>query len=270
MAETSSYPVVLVEPWEPGNVGSICRAMGNFGVRDLRLVVEQPAHRKRLMSLEARRLATHGTPILESAKFYDQLPEALAGCGYAIGFSARTGRNRRPQGTFAETMASSRQMAATGTQVALVFGTEEKGLSAEHLTHVSDIARIPVPGEHSVLNLAQAVLLVLWELVREDQIDVAPEMPAEHPMPIATVQSRASLRAEWHDLLQHLGYQPTGRGTLHRRVLRRIMDMFDRSGGHRRDGTMLRGVATAIRRLANLPKAETGSSVLGKEEGPDP
>jgi tRNA/rRNA methyltransferase len=244
--------VVLVDPWEPGNVGAVARAMNNLDVEDLRLVVQDPAGVPRLLGEEARRRATHGAALLDAARIHPCLEEAVADCAASFGFTARTGRGRAPRQdlfTAARVIASS----PPAERTALVFGTEERGLARRHLEHCTDLVRIPAPGPHPVLNLAQAVLVALWEVtaVRLDPVRSAsaPGPPArERDRPRARLEDRQVLREDWDRLLDELGYGRRGRGTLHDRILRRLLALFDRGGGLRDDAAMLRGLARAARR----------------------
>lgn len=239
--------VVLVEPWEPGNVGASARAMKNLGSCDLRLVVSDRSHRPRLQRGDARRFATHAVEIVEQLRFFSTLEEAIEDCGAAYGFTARTGRSRRP---LSNLFAATRRMAERlpGGRIALVFGTEERGLSDAHLAQTTELVRIPATGEHGVFNLSQSVLLGLWELARTvHQLENTPE-PQQRRAPIASLQERSQLRQEYDNLLVLLAYGRDGPGSLKKRILRRLIGMFDRSGGERDDAAMLRGIAAAVRR----------------------
>jgi tRNA C32,U32 (ribose-2'-O)-methylase TrmJ len=94
-----------------------------------------------------------------------------------------------------------------------------------------------------VFNLSQSVLLVLWELVRA-RPGPAPAEP--QPVPRATLAERQGLREDWEQALLDLGYGRQGRGTLHDRILRRLLELHERGGGERDDAAMLRGLARAI------------------------
>ena len=66
--------VVLVAPSGALNIGSVARAMANFGLSDLRLVAPQTDH----LQDEARKMAVKATPILEQARVCAELADALA------------------------------------------------------------------------------------------------------------------------------------------------------------------------------------------------
>lgn len=159
--DLSRLAIVLCEPQQPGNIGAVARAMGNFGVGDLRLV-DPCLH----LHPEARKFAAHASPLLGSARVYASLAEALADLPCTIATTRRGGRLR------GELLDSTALPALFDTlpapaRVGLVFGREDCGLSSAQValcTHAASIATGPA-GSGS-LNLAQAVVVFLYELAR--------------------------------------------------------------------------------------------------------
>ena len=151
--------MVLVEPSLPENVGAVARVMGNFGVNDLRLV--RPCE---YQSEAAARVATHSVPVLRAARVFPTLAEAVHDCREVIATSARSRDPRQPTIPLPEL--SGRLPDASG-RVALVFGRESRGLTAEELTHARLCVRIPTWGNAPAFNLSHAVAVVLYELARE-------------------------------------------------------------------------------------------------------
>ena len=247
--------IVLVEPWEPGNVGSICRGMNHFGCRDLRIVAADEAQHTRLRQGDARRFATHALNVLQEARFFTELDPALEGSRATFAFTAREGRLRTPRHDLIEASCRMVERLQEGP-IALMFGTEEKGLSRDHLTRATDIVQIPLPGPHDVLNLSQAVLLALWELARAaGSLEQSPRS-VRPPGLRATAEERRGLECEWDHALTAMGYGRKGPGTLHERVLRRFMEMFDRAGHERDDASMMRGVTKRVFRITDDPMPE--------------
>ncbi len=157
--------VVLVRPRFPENVGMVARAMANMGVAELVLVApERPVLEK------GAPLATpQGLPILESAVELPSLAEALAPFHLAFGTTARTGGRRKYLLGPEKAALEARVCVRSGGQVAFVFGPEDRGLSNEEVDLCPRLVTIPTPAEHSSLNLAQAVLLLLYECARADR-----------------------------------------------------------------------------------------------------
>ena len=153
----ASVVVLLYEPQDPVNIGATVRAMKNMGVSRLRLV--------RPVEYEAERLEgiAHGTmDVIERIEHFDSFDEAVADCVRAVGFTARRRAAKLrvidPKAAAAELL----ELAGDGN-VAMVFGREDSGLPNEILDRVHASVTIPTT-EHASLNLAQAVLIGLYEL----------------------------------------------------------------------------------------------------------
>ncbi|MEZ6195466.1 MAG: TrmH family RNA methyltransferase [Planctomycetota bacterium] len=151
--------VVLVEPRGPRNVGSTARAMKNFGVRDLRIVGEFDREHP-----ECREMSVGAHDLLEAARDFATLADALADVGYVLGSTARP-RRRRPS-LRADDAARRVVRAAATERVALVFGREDYGLYKDELGRCHDVVTIETSPDHASLNLSQAVLLLCHEVFR--------------------------------------------------------------------------------------------------------
>ncbi len=160
MAESRSIEavrVVLYEPQNTINIAATVRAMKNFGVKDVVLVrpVEYTAYR-----LEG---IAHGTlDIIERIRNVSTLDEALGDTVYVAAFTARRRRTKWKVGTPRQAAAELMERATEGT-VALLFGREDDGLPNEALERAHLHVTIPTT-EHASLNLAQAVVVALYEL----------------------------------------------------------------------------------------------------------
>ncbi len=174
--------IVLVRPASEGNVGAAARAMLNMGLRDLWLVDPK------LDRYDPIRWMAHGAEeVVESIRTVDTVAEAVADTTVVM---ATTGRKRRwrswpikdpteAAGVLLEGAASSR--------VAVVFGPEDKGLSNTDLSACTHLARIPTDAAQTSLNLAQAVLLMAWELRRLLLAEAYP-LPARTRVPATSDQ----------------------------------------------------------------------------------
>jgi len=163
--EKNNLVVVLVESQGARNIGSICRAMLNFGFTDLRLVNPQVNH----LSFEARQMAVKAGRLLEDAKVFSSLAEALADCRYSYGTTRRFGRYRVNM-LHPEDAAENLIPIAEEGKVALVFGREDKGLLTEELDLCQQFVTIPTDDNLPSMNLAQAVGLCLYEVIRVDGV----------------------------------------------------------------------------------------------------
>jgi len=167
--------VVLVEPGDSRNVGSVARAMMSLGFRHLHLVAP-PRYRVE----DAATTACWAEGLLHAARIHPTLTQALAPMQHVVGFSARHGRQRPRHIALDEwtgTLAAGPRM-----ETALLFGPEDTGLRQEHLSHCRWLVRIPSRAENPAFNLSQAVLLALFQVGRSlDDTAVVPTRGADHP-----------------------------------------------------------------------------------------
>lgn len=165
MSDLDHVTIVLNQPQDPVNIGGVVRAMKNMGLARLHLVEPQGFDPYRIEGV-----AHTGMDIIRSARVFDDLAGAVAGARLVMGSSARGRRARR---TYVRPWEAASQMlgaARRGEEVAVVFGREDRGLSNEDLDLCSRVVVIPTDPEHSSLNLAQAVLVVAYELARAAEI----------------------------------------------------------------------------------------------------
>ena len=158
--------VVLVRPGHPGNVGSSARAMRVMGLRDLALV--EPREPDCTRHPEATAFASGATDVLEAARVFGSLDEAVADASLVVGVSAgprEFGPLPQPP---EETMAGVLDELAANPahRVALVFGTERTGLSIADVSRCQRLCSIPGDPDYCSLNLSQAVQLVAYVLRR--------------------------------------------------------------------------------------------------------
>ncbi len=187
--------VVLVRTHYAGNLGSVARVMRNFGLADLVLVAPYATPN----DLEARRLATHGLPVLDAARTVPDLGAALADCTLTLATSSLTaGVARRGMiGTPAELMPQFLAAAADGP-VGLVFGPEPHGLSNEEIGRCHGLVHVPVDPEFSSLNLAQAATICCYELWKARSTAITATNPAD------THAAKVATHAEQERMFEHL------------------------------------------------------------------
>ncbi|MBI3566589.1 MAG: hypothetical protein HY084_00110 [Gemmatimonadetes bacterium] len=149
--------VVFNKPQDPVNIAAAVRAMKNMGVSRLRLVEPVPYDPWRIEGV------AHGTrDVVSRIEHFDTLPAALADCVKVVAFAGKRRASRWPLATPREMAPIVLDAAATG-DVALLFGQEDHGLPNDALDLSQLIVTIPTT-EHASLNLAQAVMLALYEL----------------------------------------------------------------------------------------------------------
>lgn len=198
--------VVLVEPSLPENVGAVARVMGNFGVRDLRLV--RPCEH---LGDRALALATHSADILRTAHVFPDLPIALADRRLVIATSARP-RDARQRLVALSDLAA--ELPTSRLPTAIVFGRESSGLTVDEMAMAQWAVRIPTAPGADALNLSHAVAVLLYALTCADE-DVA--AVASEP-PSARTEELHGLLDHCMDLLDRVGFVKSGHGPRIRRL----------------------------------------------------
>jgi tRNA/rRNA methyltransferase len=151
--------IVLFRPQIPENIGAVARAACNMGLRRLHLVEPTSLDQERLRAMATPAAA----PILDTMVIHDDLFTALGDFQYVVGTTARLGGIRKE-------VRSPREMAARlidlsqSNDIALLFGPENFGLTNQELPYCHALVTIPT-GECTSLNLAQAVMVLAYELL---------------------------------------------------------------------------------------------------------
>jgi TrmH family RNA methyltransferase len=153
--------VVLVATRNPLNIGAAARAMSNFGF--LRLRVVNPYE----IAFREARSAVGASALLASAEEYKTVADAVADCTLVVGTTAVGHRELRHPLRRLEYGARLIRKEAASSRVALLFGSEKRGLSNRDLSHCHWLMRIPTRETHGSMNLGQAVAICLYELVRD-------------------------------------------------------------------------------------------------------
>jgi TrmH family RNA methyltransferase len=159
----SPLKVVLISPRNPLNIGAAARAMSNFGFTELRLV--NPYH----VAFREARSAVKAHAVLEQAREYSTVGEAVADCALVVGTTAvgpRVLEHPVRRLEYGGKLVARKLAAAPPTQVAVLFGCEKFGLSNEDISHCHWLMRIPTREEHGSMNLGQAVAVCLYEIIR--------------------------------------------------------------------------------------------------------
>jgi TrmH family RNA methyltransferase len=154
--DLSRVDVVLVRPARPANVAAACRALKNMGLRSLAIVGAPEG----LDAPEARALAYGAWDVLDDARREPTLRAAVAASTLVAGTSGRP----RDGAWDPRRLAAEAEGRAAGGRVAVVFGPERSGLTEDELAQCHVRVHIPADPAHPSLNLAQAVLLVGYEL----------------------------------------------------------------------------------------------------------
>jgi TrmH family RNA methyltransferase len=153
--------VVLVSTRNPLNIGAAARAMSNLGFSRLRVVNPYEA------SFREARSAVGAAALLAQAEQYGSVAEAVADCSLVVGTTAAGNRElQQPLKLLAEGAQLICKRLRAGGRVALLFGSEKRGLANDDLSHCHWLIHIPTRKEHVSMNLGQAVAVCLYELAR--------------------------------------------------------------------------------------------------------
>lgn len=229
--------IVLVRPQGAANIGAVARAMKNMGLKDLVLVAARAER-----SFWARAMAVHARDVLERTRTVATLGEAVGDCGLVVGTTCRGGVYRMPTGS-ARQLAPSIVASAGQNRVAIVFGPEDHGLSNEDLKWCHRLLTIPASAEYPSLNLAQAVMVVCYELF------------------LASLEGQGQIEPRWAEaervefLFQRLKQAFLRIGFLHEsnpdHILFALRRIFGRAGLEERDVKILLGLARQIEWYGN-------------------
>jgi tRNA/rRNA methyltransferase len=151
--------IVLNEPHYPENIGAAARAAKNMGIFRLLLVNPIDCDLTRIL-----KMATHNAEdVVTEMEVFDSLEDALAPFQYVVGTTARVGSHR-------QSIKNPRQLAmelvdiTRKNQVAILFGTESRGLANEHIKHCDSLVTIPT-ADFTSINLAQSVMIMAYEIL---------------------------------------------------------------------------------------------------------
>jgi tRNA/rRNA methyltransferase len=247
--------VVLVRPHYAGNLGSAARVMRNFGLTDLVLVAPYASRD----DLEARRLATHGLSVLDSARVVPDLGDAISDCVFTLATSALTaGVIRRGMiGTPIEMMPQFLAAAEHGP-VALVFGPEPHGLSNEEIGRCHGMAHIPVDPDYPALNLAQAVTICCYELRKAWSAAVNAERNEPAPGPVVAPHAdQERMFAHLREAFQAVGFLF---GDRQESLMHAMRQLIGRAMPTPQEVRMLHGLARQLLWVAKQTKGEPGAT----------
>lgn len=241
--------IVLVETSLPGNIGAAARAMKTMGLSQLVLV--RP---RGFPSAEASARASGADDVLAAARVVDTLTEALSGCRWVAGSSARLRKVKWPLLTPRECAAQALGMTAAA-QAALVFGRERSGLTNAELDHCSALVHIDANPAYSALNLAAAVQVLCYELrVAAQQGVVADSAAAAGERSLPASQDRIEgFYAHFERTLVEIGFMNPDNPRL---LMRRLRRLFSRARLEDDEVNILRGICSALQKRAKALETE--------------
>ncbi len=238
--------IVLYEPQDVVNIAATVRAMKNMGVSRLRLVRPTDYTTYRLEGI------AHDTlDVIEKIEAFDTLDGALADCVRVAGFTARRRAAKRELTTVRSAAAHLLQLSATAP-VALLFGREDSGLPNDALDRAHLVVTIPTT-EHSSLNLAQAVVIALYELHIAAETASREIAPPRKDAPPATAEEYERLFADAERAMYAVDFFKT---RFHEHIMRSVRSLAYRASPDSREIALLRALSIeVIRKLEREMKA---------------
>lgn len=227
--------IVLVRPLYAGNIGAAARALKNMALERLVLVAPAAA-----LDEEARRMAAGAGDLLERAEIYRSLEEAIVDSNYVIGTTARRGLLRGlalPPRDFARKIISLSER----NEISILFGPEDRGLSNREIALCQQLITIPANPRFNSLNLAQAVLLVCYELY------LAAAEPAAPSLRLASLRQLEPMYQHLKEALLEIGFLDPNNPE---RIMYAIRRFLGRAGLEERDVRIIRGISRQIKWLA--------------------
>ncbi len=231
--------LILVSPSHPGNVGAAMRVAANFGVPRLQLV------RPKIDPLDPEVLNwACGAEQHIECHTCEHLAEAAQGCHTLVASASGRGRQNLPVVHPVEALPTLVQRGLPG--VALVFGNETSGLSRRDLDHCDLIISIPTQPGFPVLNLTQAIAILLATVAMHGPAtEISAPAPARH--------------GQIEDLMDHVQQSLLAIGFLDprnpHRIIRKLRRIIGRAGITDNDIAILRGICRQMEWAAtNLPQ----------------
>ena len=249
--------IVLSRTSHPANIGSAARAMKTMGLTRLTLVapqlIETPmtpepppfdaAHPQAfVLPQESFVLASGAADVLENARIVATLDEALADTVLSCALTSRKRELTSPLQTPRELVPELLQAAATGQQVALVFGNETFGLNIEEVQSCNRLMTINGNPGYFSLNLAQAVQVVCYELFSQVDMPMTHLEQENHP---ATHAQITGMVAHLESVMDDIGFFNRRNSE---RLMRRMQSLFSRANTQTEDIDILRGFLNTVKR----------------------
>ena len=243
--DPSKVEIVLVRPSRPANVAAACRAMKNMGLRALWLVGTRPE-----LGDEAGRALAYGAwDVLDGARRADCLLEAVSTSVAVVG---TTGLPVAEAWSPRRLAAEAGALAGAGS-LSLVFGPEATGLTSAERSLCHRLVRIPTDEAQPSLNLAQAVLLLAYEL-RLAFLATQQAAPDEDARASAGEVEQAI--GELREALLEIGYLDAHNPD---RILAELRGLVTRARPTPREVVLLRGLAHQASWAGRIARGRAGT-----------
>ena len=255
-AHLSHVRIVMVNTTLPANIGSALRAMKTMGLSKLVLVAP-----KTYPHPDIDALAAGATDLIEQIEIVETLADAIKDCHLVFGTSARS--RTIPWPLLDARPAAEKSISAVVNDqqdVAIVFGREDRGLTNEELAMANYHVTIPVNTDYGVLNVAQAIQVICYEMrmatlaaveSAEDQAATMPVTDTESMQwdePLVTHEQMEQFYPHIEKMLAEIEFLDPKNPRLLPLRLRRL---FGRIQLDRMEYHLLRGIFSRVQALNN-------------------
>ncbi len=163
--------IVLYRPRYPENIGAAVRAGYNMGITNFCVIEPDDYDKNKILKMATHSLAD----AVEGIQQYNTLKEALSPFHYIVGTTARLGKHRYNLSNPSQ-IAKKIISLSDHNKIAVLFGPEDRGLTNENLQYCHSVVNIPTAA-FSSLNLAQAVMVICYELFTAQKTDAPSHTP---------------------------------------------------------------------------------------------
>ncbi len=257
--------IVMVNTTLPANIGSALRAMKTMGLSQLVLVAP-----KTYPHPDIDALAAGAQDLIEKIEIVDTLEQAIQDCHLVFGTSARSRTIPWPLLDVRPAAKEALQAAIQQQNIAIVFGREDRGLTNEELALANYHLTIPVNPEYGVLNVAQAIQVICYELrmaaleqntqqmtvVPDDHMQLKQQQSMEWDEPLVTQKQMEEFYPHLEKMLTEIEFLDPNNPRLLPLRLRRL---FGRIQLDRMEYHLLRGIFSRVQALAKGSWKQTNS-----------
>ena len=233
-AHLENFTVVLHKPKYPGNIGSAARCLKNMSMG--KLIVSEAGP---FAAAEMKIMSTHfAADIVDRIGYHDRLDDALAPFQYIVGTTSRLGSARGPVLSPREIAPSLAELSRRNT-VALLFGSEDKGLSNSDLRYCHSVVAIPVSEQLKSINLSHAVMILCYEIFL-----AAAEKKKGFTPKLASSREIEGMYEQVKEVLMEIGFLNPQNPDYWLMHIRRLLS---RTGLFSRDVKIIRGICRQVR-----------------------
>ena len=237
MSFSNLINIVLIETSHPGNIGSVARAMKTMGLKNLLLI-----NPRKFPSGDANALSGNAIDILEKAKVYTNLKNAIKDSTFVYATSARVRTIQWPTKNAQDAAEEIVKQVSANKKISIIFGREDRGLTNEELQIANTHIEIPANPEYPVLNIAMSAQIISYEILK------------------ASIDTTAR---DWHDypevdsenlqmLIDHFIETATDIDVINpdnpKKIISRIKRMFTRLHPDEMETSFLRGFLSGIKK----------------------